>query len=268
MNTGKYYSPGELLSTIAPMVGDKEIKIIPRGFYMSMIQHAFEDLNLVSFFAEKRIDIDFPMDTLTAKLPSDCFNVINVYLFQGDKCDIGASMKVWWKRNYYTNGVGYIANDKGNNRDPFYANHSIINNSYDKTLIRYDNETNVNSSLYYNIQGGNIMFSSSCKSFGGKIHLHYHSTGGDITDAEIIPVYFRTAIEDYVTEAALRFRMANEPSNIRALQPLYMMYAQRLDKEGYNGSWHNAIQLVKSMNSSQREELKEYLSRPAYSSGF
>jgi hypothetical protein len=271
MNTGQYHKPQEILFMASAMAGDRDYKVLPRGFYMALIQEAFRELNLSTFFSEKRFDFVFPTDTLTAALPEDCFNIENIYMFNGNTCDIENSRKVYWKRNYFTKGNGFIANDKGMNNlnDPFLSNRILANStgSSDKSLIRYNDQTRVANVLYYNVQMGNLMLSSSCRGAGNKVHLHYRSTGGNVTDAPIIPVFFKTAMEDYVTEAALRFRMANEPLNARTWQALQQMYERRLDKEGMNGSWHRANMSVKRLNKSQLEELKTYLGRAAWASG-
>lgn len=267
MNTGNYITPETILFNASVNCGDLGYKNFPKGFYMTLIQDAFEELNMTSFFSEEREDFDFPMDNLTLPLPKGCINVMNVYVYSGNMCTVNNSRKVWWKRNYFTRGNGYIANDKGRNeRDPFLENHTNVSNS-DKSLIRYDNANSVNEALYYNIQMGNIMFSSSCRSAGTKVHIHFRGVGGDVTEAPIIPRYYKQAIEDFVSEAVLRARMANEPSNIKFLQPLWMMYNSKLDKNGMNGSWFNAIQMVRDMNSSQSAELAEYLGKMASSKG-
>lgn len=268
MNTGNYITPETILFNASVNSGDRGYLAYPKGFYMSLIQDAFEELNMTSFFAEERADFDLPKDNLTHALPKGCINVMNVYIYSGNECNPNNSRKLWWKRNYFTRGAGgYIANDKGrNDRDPFLENHSMINGT-DKSLIRYNDENSINQTLYYNIQMGNIMFSSSCLSAGTKIHIHYRGVGGDVTEAPIIPRYYKQAIEDYVTEAVLRARMINEPSMARVLQPMWAIYEKRLNKEGMFGSWFNAIQMVRDMNTSQYEELSEYLGKMASSRG-
>lgn len=266
MNTNNFISPDVVLSSAAAMCGDREYRVISRGFYMALIQEAFESLALDTFFDEKREDFHLP-DDLTLPLPETCFNVKNVYMFEGTICDISKSRKVYWKRNYFTRGVGYIANDKGNQNtnDPFYDNHGDdVHFHGDQTFARMNG--NVDERLFYNIQQGNIMFSSSCRG-KGKVHIHYNGTGCKIGDAPIIPIFLRTAMEDYVTEAALRFRMANDPTNFKMWAALQMEYKNRLTAP-YTGSWEKAEYRIKNLNSSQREELKEYLSRPAAGSGF
>lgn len=267
MNTGHYIKPDEIVFNAAVFAGDKEFKIIPKSFYMSFIKDAFMQLNMTSFFMEQRKDYDFPPN-LTLSLPEDCFNVLNVYVFNGDECNVQNSRIVHWKRNYYTKGgQGYIANDKGNNNnDPYYDGREVINN--DKSLIRYNGGESLNSVLFYNIQMGNIMFSSSCKAVGAKVHIHYNGTGGNILDEPIIPAFFKDAIEDFIIEAALRLRVANEPDKAKLYYPLMQTYSNRLDKNGMNGSWHEAVQKVKNLNKGQRADLANYLGRGPWLRGF
>lgn len=268
MNTGAYISPSVILSSAAIMVGDREFKALPIGFYNIVIQQAFERLALDTYFDEKRKDIDLN-GSLVHQLPSDCFNVKNVYVFSGNICDITSSRKVYWKRNYYTQGNGFIANDKGgtNNHDPFYDNSLRGTKEYGNQLYaRVSEVENVKNTLYYNFQMGNIMISSECLSAGQKLHIHYNGTGCAIDEAPIIPVYLRQAMEDYVTEAALRARMAND-SDPRRWQSLWSIYNKRLN-DPYTGSWEKAEYMVKNLNSSQREELYTYLGRGAWASGF
>lgn len=267
MNTGSYIQPEIILSKAAIMVGDREYKSLPRGFYYSLIQQAFEKLALDTFFDEKRKDIDVD-GGLVYSLPDDCFNVENIYMFSGDICNISASHKVWWKRNYFTQGKGYIASDKGNHNynDPFYESHSNNVRTYGTQVTTRMND-NVENRLFYNIQMGNLMISSSCLNAGNKIHIHYRGTGCKIGDAPIIPIFLREAMEDYVITEALLARMANDTGDIRKWQTLYATHLSKLNHP-YDGSWAKAEMKVKSLNSSQKSDLKEYLSRGAWASGF
>lgn len=266
MNTGKYFSPDDIIFMASAMVADRDYKVLPKGFYVSLIQKAFEELAMDTFFQELRANIEFPSDNLTASLPEDCFNVKNVYLFSGDECNINTSVKVYWKRNYFTTGNGFIANDKGNNRDdPFYDNHDLGNRYGNRGLMRGIDQNPLNR-YFYNIQMGNIMFSSSCRGVANKVHLHYNGAGVAIGEEPIIPVFLRTAMEDYVIESALRFRMANDPDARNRWTSLWSIYNKRL-RDPYDGSWANAEYRVKTLNESQRTELYEYLSRGGWGSG-
>lgn len=266
MQTADYIKAKDIIFMAAGFAGDPEFKVLPRGMYISLISDAFRELNMDSFFMEARFETVLPEGHLTIPLPGDCFNVKNVYIYDGDVCDYAQSKKVWWKRNYYTNGGGYIANDKGyNGNDPYYTSHSSLREN--KALIRYQDQDNINNVLYYNIQNGNLMLSASCRAAGKKVHIHYNSTGCDVDEAPIIPRFFKQAIEDYTTEAALRFRAANEPANARNWLGLSQAYTVRLDKEGMNGSWHNAIMRVRKMSSAQRADLSDYLGKAAWATG-
>lgn len=253
--------------TAAAMAGDKTMSIIPRGMYLSIISDAFRELNIDSFFMINQKDFEMPTEHLSIQLPDDCFNVRNIYIFDGDVCNVAQSKKVWWKRNYYTTGSGYFANDKGyNGNDPYYMNHSEMENR-DKRFIRVEPNSTVNNVLFYNIQNGVLMLSSSCRAAGTRVHVEYNSTGCNVEEAPIIPRFFKTAIEDYAIETLMRFRMANEPANARAWQILQQTYAVRLDKDGLDGSWHKAVMRVRNMDTLQRASLAEYLGRAAWATG-
>lgn len=265
MNTSVYYTPDDIMSVVAPQVDDTEFKVVPKGVYLSIIQRAFEELAMDTFFDERRVDVEIP-NNLIVPLPENCFNVKNLYIFSGENCNISNSSKVWWKRNYYTKGGdGFIANDKGNvnSNEPFYTTHDNLNGYGNRDLIRQSDVADLNNVFYYNIQGGNIMLSSSCRGSGRKLHIHYNGTGCSVGEAPIIPAFLRSAIEDYLAESILRIRMAKDP---RTYTGLWQIYDRRL-RDPMNGSWEKAEYRIKTLNSSQREELKEYLSRGGWGSG-
>jgi hypothetical protein len=267
MDSGAFIEPREIRFMAAGMAGDKEFKVIPKGFYTTLIQEAFNELNMSSLFMPGRKDYDDTVDewktTLTMELPEDCISVDDVYVFNGDKCGIHNSQQVHHKRNYYTEGNGYIANNKGHNgSDPYMQRTSAL----DKNMIRVDSESRPNNLLFFNIEGNRLMVSSSCKSWN-KIHIKYRSTGGPMMDAPIIPLFYKSAIQDYVIESAFRYRMANEPSLIMQWSKLQQTYAIRLDKDGYNGSWHKAVMLSKSMSQAKLQDLKTYLGKAAWATG-
>lgn len=268
METAAYVKVNDILFTCAGMAGDTSFKVLPRGAYISFISDAFQQLNMDSFFVRAHKDYDFPSDNLSINLPDNCFNVKNVWVFSGDRCHTAATFKVHFKRNYYTDGSGYFANDKGvNSIDPYYGSRSLIDINRDKSLIRYNNQSNLNNLLFYGVQNGNLMLSSSCRNAGTKVRIDYNSTGCEVGEAPIIPKYFKTAIEDFVIEAALRFRMANEPSNAKPLAYLQQTYANRLDKDGMNGSWHKAVMKVRNMSSAEREDYAIYMGRSSFVNG-
>lgn len=263
MNTGHYVTPESLIFNASAFAGDIKHEYIPKGVFMSWIRDAFVELNMQTSFQEQRVSVPFDTKTLTIPLPEDCFDIRNIYMFNGTECTFDVTKKVYWKKNYYTQGVGYVANDKWNNgRDPIFTSHDSLNPSNPN-----DRDFGSNSLLFYNVQLGNLMFSSNCASAGSMVHIHYSGTGSSVMDAPIIPIYFKNAIEDYITEAGLRMRMAMEPASAKMYAFLQQTYEKRLDKEGMRGSWHNAKSLAKSMNTEQRNDLNNYLSRGGWGSG-
>lgn len=267
MTTDTYISPDIILSTVLPKVGDKEMKNNSKGLYISIIQKAMEELAIDTFFDERHEDFPFPVANLTLQMPKGCFNIKGIYLFNGTECDISNSINVYWKRDYFTKGNGYIAHDKGfNGHDPFYGNHSLDRRvAGDSTVISPRQMPNVNEAYFYNIQNGNIMFSSSCRKAAQRVFIQYSGTGCAIDDIPVIPVFLRTAIEEYTIVQILLMRIAEE-SDPRKWQSLLSYYETRL-RDPRNGSWQEAEYRVKTMHSAQRDNLKTYLSRGAWSKG-
>lgn len=265
--TGHYIEPKSVIFAASANAGDREGKLIPPGFYMRLVEDALLELNMDSAFPEGHKDYNSIPENLTFQLPEDCFDVQGVYVFNGDACEISKSHKVWHKKNYFTKGNGYIANDKGDNSgDPYFFSHST--RGQDKSLIRYNNAADsMNKLLFYNVVNKNLMISASCRSVGTKIHVVYASTGGPVIDAPIIPVIFKSAVEDFVSEGALRYRMANELSMIKSLAPLHSLYFKRLDKDGQNGSWPTAIYRAKRMSEDEKRALGNYLGRGGWMTG-
>ena len=277
ISPASFVSIDELLSDILPLVDDERLELNTKGYYTSMIQQALEALAFETFFDERRETAPFPTETLTMMMPKGAFNLRNVYIFNGTECNIGNSRKVWWKRNYFTKGKGYIANNKGERtRDPFISGESIldrygeptlnqnqIDRYEDKSLIRYRN--NLDRTYFYEVQNGMVLFSKQCAVFQS-VMLEFNGTGCDIGDVPIVPMFLRAAVKDYVCEFTLRIRMAKDQTN--KWGGLWKIYEQRLNMdERYGigtGSWGKAQQFVKNMNTSQRAELKEYLSRGAW----
>lgn len=268
--TGDYIKVGDIMFNAAGFAGDTGFKNVPRGFYTQQINDAFRELNMETKMLDGHADFIIPKN-LTIPLPIDCFDVKNVWVYSGDSCDFNDVRKVWWKRNYYTQGgQGYLANRTGHSiNDPYYINDSFSSkaNKENLDLIRYRNNNTVNNTLFYNIQNGAIMLSASCLAAGTKVHVNYNSSGCDVYDAPIIPRFFKSAIEDYTTEAVLRFRMVNEPSSAKLWMATQQLYDRRLDKNGFNGSWHTAVLRAKRMSDSERTDLAVYLGKAAWATG-
>ena len=267
MDTSKYnfVTVNEMLSDVLKLVDDERYETNSKGYYTSLIQQALEQLAFDTFFDERRESFPFP-DNLCLDMPAGAFNLKHVYLFDGTTCDVTNSRKVWWKNNYYTRGNGYFADNKGNNgNDPYFPSNSYGRRSEHPDIAEsLRNRTSVENHYFYNIQNGIIMFSSACKVYP-KVHIVYNGVGCDLGDVPIIPLFLREAVMDFVTEFTLRIKMAKPDG--RVWYSLWQIYDKKLDRSGFNGSWHSAELRVKSMSISEKTDLFEYFGKNQWQSG-
>ena len=269
-STKDFVTVNEILSDVLEFVDDTELRDHSKGYYTSQIQQALEKLAFDTYFDEKTTDHDFPQD-LRLDMPRGCWNIKQIYLFNGDLCNINSAQNVYWKRNYFTKGQGFLARDTGKNtNDPFYARNirtvdahlskqrRLANNGADPVL----NDINSPSGLFfYNIQNGVIMFSSQCRAFR-KVALYYNGVGTEIGDVPVVPLFLREAVVDYTTEVSLRIKAAKNPPRWRTL---WVDASNRLgSSESFSGSWYRAETRAKFLDSKAREDLKEYMARLNY----
>ena len=265
MNISKHnmISPGEILSDVLKQCNDESFKDNSRGYYTSLIQQALQELAFDTFFDERTETLAVP-GNLNVEMPKGAFNIRQLYLYNGTECNIENSQNIYWKRNYYTKGNGYLARDKGfNNNDPFYNNRTV--GRHDDANLRRVNSTHssITQSYFYNVQNGIIMLSQSCKRFEN-IAIVFNGTGADIGDVPFIPQLYREAIKMWVLDSALKVKMATAtPAEFNRWQTLWSINDKLLRKP-YTGAWEEAQVRAKSIDAKQREDLKEYLGRLNY----
>lgn len=259
-----FVTPNEILADVTKAVADESYLHASKGWYTSQIQQALEELSFDTLFDEKVVDIKISQD-LNVQMPEGTFNIIEMYLFNGDLCNIGPKRNLWHKRNYFTKGSGSLARNTDNNVDPFYSNKNFTNEHINKSDVRSFPNRNIGNenNYYYNIHNGVIMLSPACLSFE-KIAIVLNGTGCSIGELPIVPLFFRQTIKDYLCEVALRNRMIDEPN----LGGLWKIYDKNLNKNEtygfYTGSWYTAKRRITAMNDHERESLREYLSKPAW----
>lgn len=246
-------SVNELLADILIQSHDEDLRSgFTKGYYISQIQRAVEDLGYDIFF--QTITRDFKMDKkkLILKMPNGSFNIREIYLFNGDCCSKDGSVIVHWKRlfNNLPGGTTHTAKRKENNTgqtdpifDPFIRDFAFI----------------PPTNLYYaNIQNGTIMFSSNCADFDN-IRLVYNGVGTeDIGDEPVIPRIIREAVIDFVLESIFRAKYAKDRTFRAQWSDAYNKYHNPVD-----GSKIRAERRVKKLGSWKREGLKESQSRSA-----
>ncbi len=255
-----FVSVNEILADVLKITNDSGFKINTRGWYISQVRQALQELSFDTFFDEKNEELIIPND-LRVDMPKGAFNLKQLFLFNGTKCNVGSNTPtVWYKQNYWTGGNGYLARDKwDNNGDPFYRNRNASPQAR--------NEVNLGSSsqlYYFGIQNGLIMLSESCRKFE-KVMIFYNGIGGDIDSTPVIPQFFRQAVKDYVTSAGLEASIAQEidPAKMNKLTYLKNSVDTRMNKD-YDGSWAKAEQRAKHTDKKIRQAYKEYMARMNY----
>lgn len=264
ISRANFVTTNEILADVLMSVDDESFSAMSPGFYRSQVQQALEELSFDTFFDEQRESFPFPHKTLSLEMPKGAFNLREIYVFNGNECIVARSQKLWWKRNYFTKGHGYFANNKGSqNHDPFIDSTSPMRHIAGNVVAR-NGGTSMQNTFFFNVQNGLIMFSPRCSSFS-KVHIVYNGTGCDVGDIPVIPQFLRQAVKDYVCEVALRIRMAKDPSGKWGM--LWKIYDKSLNRDGSygpEGSWSRAEYRVKTLSRAKREDLKEYLGRNAW----
>ena len=250
MNSSKfnYVTVNEILADVLKVVQDSDFRVNSPGWYTSQVRQALEELAFETYFDERTIQLDIP-DNRRIEMPKGMFNIINMYLFNGDECDINRSTPVYYKKNFINSksGRGYVANQKGdNNGDPFYKQTSDGNSP---TAI-----------YYYAVQNGTIMLSSNAGNYQ-KVFIEYSGTGGDIGEAPFIPIFLRQAVKDYVAVNALEVRVAEAPlAELNRWSAILAYHKRNLDDE-YEGSWAKATRRVKKLDFKERKDIKERMQK-------
>lgn len=249
MQTADYITPDFLLQQILKSLDDEELrKGFSKGDYMGWIQGALEELSLDTFYQKITRDMPFPTTTLSVALPPNCFNVMELYVFNGARCTVESARRVWWKRRYNNqggDGTGYTANSMESNKtmtDPFMPPVTITEDV-----------------LWANIEDGKIMFSPSCSGYE-KYRIKFNGMGVEIGDAPTVPRFFREAVMDFVKEKHFEALKHKEQ---RIYRTLWSDAYQRLHNQ-VDGSWKKARIRAASMSTFEKNAADEYYGRLNY----
>ena len=247
MNSRDFISFNDVAFEILQTVDDVKLKKgLAKGWYIQQAKNAIEELSFDTFFDERTMVLDVPKD-LQLDMPKDMFNIREMYLFNGANCCVPeTSALVHWKRLFNNKPQGgetgkRVEFSKRGNRDPFYA----------ESL--FDFETVSDRIHYFNIQNGVIMFSSNSTGFT-KVKIIYNGMGGEIDEAPIIPRFFRQAITYFVLVKFYEYQIGREPRRHGGTLTRHQL---KLDRE-----WEKAENRIKMMDTLEKDELNEYLSRP------
>jgi len=228
----------EILSDVLRNVDDEGMVKISKGYYTSLIRKALEKISFQLYVTKKMEYFDYAP---IIDIPKNCWNIREIYLFNGDCCNIETAQNVWWKKNYKGNEANRVTSSTD---DPFIKKYSYSDNIY-----------------YYNADSGKIYLSSSCATFA-KVMIVFNGIGSPIDTTPLIPIRLRTVIVDLTTLEIfrkLKARVSN-PKEAQLYRQLYNdTYVNLYDKA--SGSWWDAIVYANSMDSHSRQSLKEYLSK-------
>jgi hypothetical protein len=222
MNANDFVSVEKILAEVTQTVNDKDFKNgFTKGWYISRIHDAIQELAIETYFFKVTIDFELPRN-LQLPMPEDTFNIREIYLYNGERCNPINTQVVYFKRlfNNKFQGDGYSAkvkDDGSNSGDIFQPNQ------------RWSTE---NRQGYYG-----------------------PGLGGVDGETPIIPRFFQRAVVDFVEE---RWLNAMKMRNTRTYSPMWRDAAARLDS--YTGNWRKAIKRSSSMDTSEKESMEEYIS--------
>ena len=260
-----FVTPDQILADVLKVVNDSGHKTNTKGWYISQMQQALEELSFDTFFDVRYDTFDVP-ENLRLEMPKGSFNLRRVHLLSGDACTIENSVPVYRKRDFINgkSGNGYAADDHwDNSHDPFHKKRSTrhSNNRSATNNIRSTEFSTYNQLYYFSIQNGLLMLSESCRRFP-KIMLEFNGVMTDIGDQPVIPQFFRQAVKDWVIVKALGEKMTETIGTIdyNHWAGMYNRYNESLNRP-YEGSWAKAEYRAKQLNAKDRRDYKEYFTR-------
>lgn len=250
MTSNDFVNADYLIRDVSVRVDDPEFrKGLTRGWYMTQIRDALDELAYETFFDTITADFDFNATTYQMEMPKGCFNIKEIYMWNGDCCMPSNSKPVYWKRQFRNQpgGAFYTAARTDNNTvttfDPFFPNDYIF--GWNKSNL-----------LWANIQNGLIMFSSTCAGYP-KVRLVYNGTGGDIGEDPIIPRFFAIAVKDFIAWRFFEAMAAREPRIYATMMD--RAYAKLYDNK--TGTMWEAKDRITLMHDWERESMKMYMER-------
>ena len=235
----------EILADVLTETEDEDFRLFTRGWYISQVQQALEELSFDTLLLILHRDFVFPSVTYAIDLPENTFNLKEIYVYNGALGHPSNKQPVRWKKNYYSHGAGksYLANNTSDtSEDPY--------------IIEPISSSSEGSLLYASIENGNLTFSSGCASYSF-IHLVYNGTLTPIGDTPMVPQFFRQAVKLW---ASLEFYRRMRKRDKNYYSSIFTSTYNELYKP-FTGVWHTAMKRINSMDTKVINDLKEYLSK-------
>lgn len=250
----------EIIADAQLQLGDDSGIIFNQGWYIATVQRGLSKLSFDSKFFLISEEIDFPSDTLSVPVPANCWNLKEVYVYdKGEDCTISNMHEVYWKRHYEPNGYdkGYTARMKPISQKTNVET-DTLGADYGSDVYNPEPVSSESNIYYYNIQNGNIVFSSTCKGFD-KIKLKFNGTFTPLGETPTVPEMFVEAITQYVVERGFNILKSRDSRAYRALwSDAYNQLYSR------NGAWDRATKLAKQLDDKTRRDFLQYNNRLNY----
>lgn len=251
MTSNDYVSIEHLLAEVTATVNDTDYKKgFPKGWYISRLQDAMQELSFDTFWLKVQQDVVMP-ENCQLEMPKNTFNIREIYLYNGSLCNPQKTQMVYWKRlfNNTASGDGYTAQvkDDGSNGSDIYQPNQRV---YTGNMQGF-----YGPKYYYNVLNGLVMFSRECKGYSF-VRIVYNGMGVENGDLPVIPRFFERAVVDYVEE---KFYNAMKARDVRMYRPLWTDAYQKLN-DLVNGSWNKAKKRIKAMDSKEKASMEEYIS--------
>lgn len=213
---------------------------IQRPVYLSAAQRGLEQMNNRTSFFKKMFFAEIP-DNLIIDLPGDMTGKDQVYLFNGDTCNISTSTIMFIKPNmWHQGGEGYIANNKGRNNDPLQYSFSW-------------SETPPNCLYFGGEYNGKLYLAPSCRRYD-RLMIPYVGLGVDCFGEDFkVPHWAREAITDYVIHRVALMMERDDPQFLARV-----INRKENELKSPTGSWYTAITDYKKLDKKGRYDSNAY----------
>lgn len=236
-----YVNSVELRLRAAELAQDKGCAHHGHTFYDVAIRDAVRELCYDAPYDVRAVELPIP-DSRIIDMPAGMSDNLNLFLFQGERCSVGAGTRVFLKENYsHHGGDGFFANQKGINVDPLIGD-----------TFWYNEPPNM---YYGNIINGKLYLSPQCKQFTS-IRIEYVGLGSEKTcDMPRIPTWAFEALSYRVAMLACEARIAE---NAQLFGGLAKKYEDKGTISNPRSAWVTAMMRWRRMSEQQRRDTAVY----------
>lgn len=233
-----YLSINEILADVLRITNDEDMRTMNIGWYKRQVKIALDELNYRTHFDIRYMDYDIPENN-QIKIDKGMWNMIDIYVYNGDCFNINTSHRVHHKDNFIKgSGSGYTARVKTDQYD--YYNRGFGDDA---------------SMLFYNVQNGVIYLSDFISNYE-KIRIVYNGTASTSDDVKIIPPFIREAVIGYVCVQFFKTQMVKSPNASSHYKTFHNdLYGQKSRCELC--TWDEAKYMLNRMDSKQRADKNE-----------